>query len=258
MKKNALQAYRCFLATIPLGRYRDELKDVKWVEQDLYEELLPLKSIYFNYWDQRDAYPDFETWFEGFWGELHSSSISVEALQRFKKYYFDKDDNGWFKLGFKARMWRTWVSLLTQLDFCYMVEHICHKQNLAVTLQTNAELDKKGIDLRVGEINFQIKKITERKEARQRPGSKRKEVIIPYPVYNLQEYERKAQSPRVSCAARTAYRNALQAFHKYFECLPNGFVVFGERLVEQIVKDINDYEKLKTTVDALQSELKGD
>lgn len=166
---------------------------------------MPLASIYANYWEQRDTYPDFETWFESFWDELHSKPVSREALQRFKKYYFDK-----------------------------------------------------GIDLRIGEINFQIKKITERKEARQRSTSKRKEVIIPYPVYNLQEYERKAQSPRVSPAARAAYHNALRAFHKYFECLPNGFVVFGERLVEQIVRNADDFEKLRATVEGLQNELRGE
>jgi len=27
--------YRDFLATIPLDKYREELKDIKWVEQDL-------------------------------------------------------------------------------------------------------------------------------------------------------------------------------------------------------------------------------
>ncbi|HNV63463.1 MAG TPA: TaqI family restriction endonuclease, partial [Candidatus Cloacimonas acidaminovorans] len=27
--------YRDFLVTIPLDKYREELKDIKWVEQDL-------------------------------------------------------------------------------------------------------------------------------------------------------------------------------------------------------------------------------
>jgi len=37
-----LGEYRKFLEVIPLNRYREELKDIKWVEQDLPKEMLPL------------------------------------------------------------------------------------------------------------------------------------------------------------------------------------------------------------------------
>lgn len=35
---NDLEKYRKFLETIPLAKYREELKDIKWVEQDLPKE----------------------------------------------------------------------------------------------------------------------------------------------------------------------------------------------------------------------------
>jgi hypothetical protein len=36
-KESDLQRFRDFLGKIPLVKYREELKDIKWVEQDLTE-----------------------------------------------------------------------------------------------------------------------------------------------------------------------------------------------------------------------------
>ena len=91
--------YRDFLATIPLDKYRKELKDIKWVEQDLPKEILPLASIFKYFWEERQ-FLDFEEWFDTFWKEINTNSPSKEVLNQFKKYYFDKDNNGWFKKGF--------------------------------------------------------------------------------------------------------------------------------------------------------------
>jgi hypothetical protein len=47
--------YRKFLESIPLDKYREELKDIKWVEQDFPKEILPLASIFRYYWNERRA-----------------------------------------------------------------------------------------------------------------------------------------------------------------------------------------------------------
>jgi hypothetical protein len=65
-KESDLQRFRDFLGKIPLVKYREELKDIKWVEQDLPKEILPLHSIYKYYWEKRE-FLDFEEWFEKFW-----------------------------------------------------------------------------------------------------------------------------------------------------------------------------------------------
>ena len=252
----ALQSYRKFLESIPLDKYRGKLKDVKWVEQDLYPELLPLGSIFRNYWHEQN-FLDFESWFEQFWEELHSNPASLVPLKHFKKYYFDKDNDGWFKLGFKARMYRTWVSVLTQLDFCYIFLYVCEKQGKHLRLEANAELDAKGVDLRVGQLDFQVAKITHRKEARP-SGAEKKKIAIPYAVYNVDEYVRLSHSPRVSPANRTKYRNSLQAFHKYFIYLKNGFVVFSELYVDQIVTNLDNPLKLRATINKMLLELSGE
>ena len=51
---DSLRKYREFLESIPLVKYREELKSVKWVEQDLPKEMLPLASIFRYYWEERN------------------------------------------------------------------------------------------------------------------------------------------------------------------------------------------------------------
>ena len=161
----SLGEYHKFLESIPLDKYREELKDIKLVEQDLPKEILPLASIFRYYWEEI-SFLNFDEWFENFWKEINTNPEGIEALMRFKKYYFDKNNDGWFKKGFRARMYRTWVSVLTQLDFCYMFEYVCNKEGKNLQLECNAELDIKGIDAKVNDIRFQIAKISQRKEAR--------------------------------------------------------------------------------------------
>ncbi|MBC7329471.1 TaqI family restriction endonuclease [bacterium] len=184
------ERFRRFLESIPLDKYREELRDVKWVEQNLYKEILPLESIFKYYWEKRE-FLSFEDWFENFWTEINTIPEKKEALEKFKRYYFNRrlEENDWFKKGFKARMYRTWVSLLTQLDFCYVFEYVASKKNLNLPLICDAELDARGIDAMVNDICFQIAKISERKEARA-GKTKRKIVPILYAVYDLEKMKR--------------------------------------------------------------------
>lgn len=253
----ALDSYRKFLESIPLDEYRGKLKDVKWVEQDLPRELLPQWAIFHFYWDTQN-FLDFESWFETFWQALHSNPTSADVLKDFKKYYFDKNNDGWFKLGFRARMYRTWTAVLTQLDFCYMLAHVCDKHSIKVELEANADLDIKGIDLRVGSIDFEVGKLTQRKEARSAATARKNRIRIPYAVFDVEEYERKSHSSRVTPSNRMSYRNALQAFHKYFLLLKNGFVVFNEYYVAQVVRNLDDPDRLKAAISQMLMELSGE
>lgn len=249
-----LSRFRDFLGKIDLTKYREELKDIKWVEQDLPYEILPQDSIFNYYWIERDFLP-FEQWFERFWGEINSRPEMAEILKQFKKYHFDKDGNGWFKKGFKARMYRTWVSVLTQLDFCYMVEHICAEKGKELIIECNAELNvKKGIDAKINGIGFQIAKISQRKEART-AGSKKNIIPVPYVVWNLDEIKLKIQNPRTRI--KSTYQNMLVFFDKYFIQLSNGFVVFKEYYLEEIINNIDDIKALEKFIKIFIMELSG-
>jgi hypothetical protein len=254
--QDSLTKYRKFLESVPLSKYREELKGIKWVEQDLPKEILPLASIFRCYWEER-IYFNFEEWFEKFWEEINTNQITKDVLKSFKKYYFDKENNGWFKKGFRARMYRTWISVLTQLDFCYMFEYASAKENKNLHLICNAELDAKGIDAKVNDIGLQIAKISQRKEAR--PGMNKKgKIIIPYAVYRLDEMERLSKSAGVSESNRVKYKKSIESFHKHFISLKNGFVVFAEDYVNEIVKNIDDVEELKKAIDRILLELSGE
>src|SRR3989339_808248 len=217
-----IEQYRKFLESIPIAKYREELKDIKWVEQDLPKELLPLESIFRHYWFERKLL-NFDEWFEDFWLELNAKLESKQVLERFKKYFFDKDGNGWFKKGFRARMYRTWVSVLTQLDFCYLFEYICVKQDKEITLECNANLDAKGTDAQVGPIKFQIKKVIQRKEARNSRSDKNTINII-YVVWDIDGLKERIKNPRTRI--KDTYQRMVNAFDKYLIKLPNGFIVF--------------------------------
>jgi hypothetical protein len=226
------------------------------VEQDLPKEILPLASIFKHYWEDR-KFLDFDEWFEEFWEEINTSPESKKALEGFKRYFFNKslEENGWFRKGFKARMYRTWVSVLTQLDFCYMFEYICAKEGKDLQLECNAELDAKGIDAKVNDIGFQVAKISQRKEART-VGSKKTIITIPYAVFNIEEFEKRIASPRVK--DKSGYKKALKSFHKYFILLKNGFVIFSEEYLNRIINNINDVEKVKQAVNEISVELSGE
>jgi hypothetical protein len=251
-----LTKYRKFLESIPLDKYREELKNIKWVEQDLPKEILPLASIFKHYWEDRN-FLNFDEWFEGFWEEINASPESKNALEKFKRYFFNKslDENDWFKKGFRARMYRTWISVLTQLDFCYMFEYVCAKKGKDLKLECNAELDAKGIDAKVNEIGFQIAKISQRKEART-VSSKKAIITIPYAVFNIEEFKKRIASPRVK--DKSSYQKALESFYKYFILLKNGFVVFKEDYLKQIIDNIDDVEKVKQAIDKISRELSGE
>lgn len=263
--ENNLGQYRKFLESIPLDKYRGELKDIKWVEQDLHPLLYPQKSIFEKYWEKH-SFLDFKDWFNEFWNSLNQGENTCEKLKDFKevvrahrKFYNGKingNHENRFFLGFKARMYRTWISVLTQLDFCYLFNTLCEKEGKGLQVECNAELDvKEGIDARVNNIGFQIAKISQRKEAL-KISRKKSLVTILYAVFDIVEYERLVNSPRVK--NKTGYQKALQAFHKYFIRLPNGFVVFHDNYLKLIIDNIDNFEKVKKAVENIPLELSGE
>ena len=58
----------------------------------MYPEMLPLESIFRNYWHNQN-FLDFESWYEQFWQELHADPIKLKAVKRFKKYLIHDEKN---------------------------------------------------------------------------------------------------------------------------------------------------------------------
>ncbi len=241
MSARVLETFEAFLGTIPLEHYRVTLMPVKTVEQDLPPALNPLHTIYEMYWqpDQDDAqFPDFEGFFSTWW------KSHLEPLDEFIGKYFLGVSRDFVRLGFKARLYRTLVSVLTQFHFAYTWRAFCQAD-----LRASADLDIAGIDALVEgtdgtQVALQVKKETYRPEARgvgrfaARQGLRVGLVVeVPYTVTDVGEWQRKMERARTT---QTRDRYGLFAFlaKDLQRRLFNGFVVFEAdypRFVEQVI-----------------------
>ncbi len=141
--------------------------------------------------------------------------------------------------GFKARLYRIWMSILTQFHFQYLWNAV-----IDIELKSDADLDSKGLDAVVefkeAKVGIQIKKISYRKEASERRFAKKllkyADVIVevPYLVVDTEELEGKIESSRVREENRKRYEKLLRLFQNNFEKLKNGFVVFKRNYVEYV------------------------
>ncbi len=238
-----VSAFERFLASVPLERYRNELLQVKTIEQDLPPELNPLPAIYNAFWvEEPRSFPDYEVFFERWWQD------HLEPLDGFIRKYFWGCSHEFVFLGFKARLYRTLISVLTQFHFAYMWRAYCD-----LPLESSAELDMKGIDgltrCKGATVALQVKKETYRAEARRggRFAFRRRyadwAVEIPYTITSRDELQRilgRSRRPET----RERYELLLMLAERWQRSLENGFVVFQqeyprlvERLIHQRVRD---------------------
>lgn len=233
-----LSAFERFLESIPLDRYREELMPVKTVEQDLPPELNPLPAIYSTFWvDQPVRFPDYEDFFDHWWKE------HLEPLDTFIRRYFWGCSHEFVFLGFKARLYRTLISVLTQFHFGYLWRAHCE-----LPIEASAELDMKGIDALIHcdpvRVALQVKKETYRPEAREgsRFAQRRKHahwaLEVPYTIASPEEIRLNVERAKTP---ETRARHALRLFlaEKLQRRLSNGFVVFQPeypRRVETLIR----------------------
>ena len=253
-----LSNYENFLSNIDVQSY-SRFRIIKWVEQDLPQGKVPnlykegeiiklrhlqLASIYFYYWDNSN-FLNFNEWFEQYWKDINNNEEVKTALRNFKSYFFDGADEEWFKDGFRARMYRTWMSLLTQIHFQYLWNKLFDEK-----IESSALLDSLGLDGRFTKdekiIGIQIKKISFRREVSDRrftPSQKKfADVVIeiPYVVDNSKEIEEKLFNPRTRPTTKETLTKKLDSFNASFSMFPNGFVIFQEGYLRKIYEIIQD------------------
>ncbi len=228
-----LGRFEKFLASIPVADYRQELLPIKTVEQDLPRDLNPLAAIYTAYWQPtKKQFPDFESFFQHWW-QTHLS-----PLDTFIRKYFWGCSFQFAHLGFKARIYRTLISLLTQFHFCYSWLAHC-----TYVIEASAELDMQGIDalVRAGDtkVIIQIKKETYRTEAREGGRFARRKMQtlllmeVPYTIIGPDEWKKRADRALTNERRREAQLFASLA-GRFQRWLPNGFVVFQPQYVQRI------------------------
>jgi len=230
--KEDLKKFTDFLESLDIERY-SYLRRIKTVEQDLPQELLPLDLYYEYYWNTT-KFKDFEEVFEIYWKEKFNPHI-----REFIKNYFYGCSLGFVEEGFKARLYRIWMSILTQFQFQYLWNTLFDEE-----LESSAELDKLGIDavvtLNGKKVGMQIKKVSYRREASSRRFTKRQQkyvdviVEIPYIVIDVNELKDKLRNPRVRKENKKRYKQILNLFGKNFNRLKNGFVIFNKDYLAHI------------------------
>lgn len=235
-----LKKFERFLSSIPLDKYREELMPVKTVEQDLPKSLNPLPDIYNAYWieDIKD-FPNYDEFFENWWKK------HLEPLDKFIRQYFWGCSIEFVYLGFKARLYRTLISVLTQFHFCYSWKAYCN-----LPIEVSADLDLKGIDALVRYndemIALQIKKETYRAEAREggRFSTKRLNVNllleIPYSITSLEELAKKIEKAK-KLETRENYKLLYLLVNNFQDRLENGFVIFKPNYPKAVEKLVDSY-----------------
>jgi len=221
-----------FLKSIDIRKY-SHLRSIKTVEQDLPKELLPLDLYYKHYWDTTD-FKDYEEIFEEYWNERLSPHI-----YNFIKKFFYGCSLQFVEEGFKARLYRIWVSILTQFHFQYLWNSLFPEK-----LYSSHKLDMMGIDAVLELQNFrvgvQVKKVSYRREASSRRFTRRQQahadimVEVPYLVIDRDELLSRINSKRVKDENREKYKRLLELFDKNFTRLDNGFVIFRGSYLENI------------------------
>jgi len=161
----------------------------------------------------------------------------LQDIKKFKQKYFGGCTDDFVKLGFKARLYRTWISILTQFHFLYLWNSLFREKVYA-----SAEMDMEGIDGRVivdnNIFDLQVKKISYRKEVGIRRFTRGKRgntyiFEILYIVYDPKELNRKYMRARES-ESRERYRIMMEFFNRYLLRFENGFIVFKKEYAQRV------------------------
>ena len=154
----SLQKFNEFLGSIDLEEYRRRYSKIKLVERDMPRRLRPMLHLYREYWENCKIPPEFDKFYQTYSSEL------AEELEKFRVDTMFSEET--FHLGLPARIYRTWASLLTQIQGGYVAAEIYGRDNVAMS----ADLDYKGIDIQIHlpneTLNIQIKKETKSREVR--------------------------------------------------------------------------------------------
>jgi hypothetical protein len=206
-----------FLKTVPLKEYREKYAPIKIVEMDLSKDIQAIELLYIVYWDEKN-FIDFEEFYKRYLNEKENS------LEDFRiKSTMCKDC---FYRGLKARIYRTWAGLITQIHAGYVAEKVFGEG----TVSMSAKLDSQGADIRVSYkkcfLNYQVKKTSYSGVKSGRPLPK-KSKLTGTNIDLLYEVPTCLSDPKTKSGKfRTPFLRFLE--DKRTEALPNGFVIFTE------------------------------
>ena len=210
-----LEKFEKFLKTVDLQGYRKKYSRIKIVEMDLSKDIQAIELLYKAYWSERN-FLSFDDFYNRYLKEKKKS------LEKFRlKSTMCKDC---FYRGLKARIYRTWAGLITQIHAGYVAESVFGDK----TVSMSAELDSQGADIRAEYrgrfLNYQVKKtshsgVMSRRPLPRKSRLKGEPIDIKYEVPNI------LSNPKTKKGEfRKPYLRFLE--DKRTMAFENGFVVF--------------------------------
>lgn len=211
-----------FLSKLDLDYYREKYKGYKSVEEDLPKNCQILDFIYKYYWEEKKF-----LFFDEFINEVIEKlepNLSFYNLKRNNNDVDSEKNYNLFLKGWIARQYRTWVSILTQIQFGYLYQ----KLNLNDMVLMSKELDEKGIDIRVvGKKDYGIKKVSKRTDIHSELNEKTGVISIRYSVPKNQDLKSPLKkNGEMKLGVKSFFENGKLDF------LPNGFIIFNEKIFE--------------------------
>lgn len=215
----SLKKINDFLASVDLPLYRERYSRIKLVELDLPRNIQAIRHLYQEYWDKREDFPTFEKFYQIYSGDLKKELESFRIETMFSQETFYR--------GLPARIYRTWASLLTQIQGGYVAESIYGRKNVKMS----AELDYKGIDdiqiVHNNEIlNIQIKKETMSRAVRAPWKINKKQITITTVYYEVPNCDPQTKTGKNS----VPFQRWLDKWSGKLERLNNGFIIFQSQM----------------------------
>lgn len=212
-----VERFNCFLEGIDIASLRERYKGIKIVELDMPKNVQALSCIYQEYWEKRDNWLDYEAFYK-----TYRSTLPQELEAWRKVAMFSKET---FYRGLPARIYRTWSSLLTQIQGAYVAETIYGQGKV----EMGVNLDHSGRDMvidlgnKFGRMPIQIKKKSQRPEAQRKSSPRHKFIKVVYEVPASDPFTATGKESVPFIRWRDEWGGKLRR-------LPNGFIVFREEM----------------------------
>lgn len=229
-----LNKFNEFLKSVNLRAYRGKYMPIKIVEMNLPKSIQAIELLYRVYWDEKN-FIDFEEFYK-----IYEKEKGRE-LHKFQK------KSGMcpkcFKKGIRARTYRTWAGLITQIHAGYVAEGVFGPN----TVRMSEQLDHQDADIQVQYkevvLNYDVKKIANagvmgRSHVPKRPIPGEK-ISIRYEVPSLDIILHPKK--KKGNGFKKAYIDFADKYlrTKILDVFLNGFVVFTPYIFEKKKKEID-------------------
>lgn len=227
-----LKEFTKFLKTVPLQKYRKEYSRIKIVEMDLPKNIQAIELLYTVYWEEK-KFITFDDFYKRYLKEKDSVISEFRVKTTMCEDCFDR--------GLKARIYRTWAGLITQIHAGYVAESVFGNS----TVLMSEKLDHQGADIRIQyrghTLNYQVKKTSYSGVKSNKPLA-RKNTIDGESIDILYEVPSCLSDPKTKNGEfRVPYLRFLE--DKRTEAFENGFVVFTQNTFLDKKKEIDNKSK---------------